>query len=77
MTGGSMRIENDIDISDREVEEKIYKQALQNLYSAQDMVCELPECQNEQNVIEQAIHALESYGDRFSDDWLSENFPSV
>jgi hypothetical protein len=58
--------EIDFDINeDLEVEKQIYKQALQNLYSAQDMVCELPECQQEQNAIEQAIHALESYGDRF------------
>ena len=58
--------EIDFDINeDLEVEKQIYKQALHNLYSAQDMVCELPECQQEQNAIEQAIHALESYGDRF------------
>ena len=61
--------EIDFDINEElEVEKQIYKQALHNLYSAQDMVCELPECQHEQNAIEQAIHALESYGDRFLED---------
>jgi hypothetical protein len=63
--------------TDEEVYDRMCKQALQNLYSAQDIMCELPECHTELNAIEQAIHALESYGRRFSDDWLSENFPSV
>ena len=54
--------------TDEEVYDRMCKQALQNLYSAQDIMCELPECQTELNAIEQAIHALESYGKRFLED---------
>jgi hypothetical protein len=52
----------------KEAHERMCKQVLQNLYSAQDIMCELPENQIELNAIEQAIHALESYGKRFLED---------
>jgi len=65
-----------VNLAEREDYQRMYKQALQFLYSAQDLVCELPDFQTEQNTIEGAIHALESCSERFSDDdWLSRNFP--
>jgi|TARA_R110002020_G_scaffold136759_2_gene305230 hypothetical protein len=73
-----MSEEFNTDLGVREDYQRMYKQALQFLYSAQDLVSELPDFQTEQNTIEHAIHALESSTDKFSDDdWLSRNFPCV
>jgi hypothetical protein len=73
MTGGSMSEEYDTDLGEREDHKKIHEQAVQNLYNARDLLACLPDHGYIQigislNSVDQAIEAVEAYGDRFLED---------